>query len=69
MHAVNQSGEIIKIIRLENGYNVAVFDPVFPPTEPGKAPCQGAVQWWKTYTFLTAEEAALFVTEVLKVSQ
>lgn len=61
-------GELIKIIKVENGWNVVVWDPEAPkPTLPGQTPCsQQPVKWWKTYSFPTQTEVNAFVATFLE---
>ncbi|CAN5813496.1 hypothetical protein BH20PSE1_BH20PSE1_00950 [soil metagenome] len=67
MRAINQTGEILKILELENGFNVSVFDPETPPLVPGQTPCQQQpIRWWRTYVFTTAAEVNTFVSKFLE---
>ena len=60
-------GEIVKIIKVANGWNVVVWDPEYPPTLPGQTPCsQQPVRWWKTYIFATHAEVNTFVGTFLE---
>lgn len=61
-------GELFKLLKLENGFNVVVWDPAPPPPVlPGQLPCsQQIVQWWKHYTFGTREEAAVFISTFME---
>lgn len=64
-------GEQIKIIKVENGWNVVVWDPEAPkPTLPGQTPCsQQPVKWWKTYIFATHAEVVTFAGTFLEVTE
>lgn len=55
-------GELVKIIKVENGWNVVVWAPEAPkPTLPGETPCsQQPMKWWKTYVFQTTTEVNAF---------
>lgn len=60
-------GELFKVLKLENGFNVVVWDPTPPqPAIPGQTPCAQIVQWWKHYTFSTREEATVFICKFME---
>lgn len=56
-------GELFKVLKIENGFNVVVYDPeLSKPTLPGQPPCsQQPMRWWRTYSFATHREAVVFV--------
>lgn len=61
-------GELLKVMKLENGFNVVVWDPEPPPTVlPGQAPCaQQPMKWWRHYTFKTSNEVTVFITTFME---
>lgn len=60
-------GELAKLVQVENGFNVVVWDPEMPKpvigvNTPPASPCaQQPVKFWKTYSFPTAPEAIAFL--------
>lgn len=60
-------GEIAKLIQIENGWNVVLWDPEAPkPAVLGQPPCsQQPVRWWKTYSFATSGQAVEFLRSFL----
>ncbi len=61
-------GELIKIIKVENGWNVVVWDPELPKPAPGQTtPCsQQPVKWWKTFIFSDYMDVVTFVRTFLE---
>lgn len=61
-------GELIKIVKVENGWNVIVYDPEAPkPTLPGQTPCsQQPMKWWKTFIFSAYTDVVTFVRTFLE---
>lgn len=61
-------GELLKILKVENGWNVVVYDPEIPkPTLPGQTPCsQQPVRFWKTYIFSDYTDVVVFVRTFLE---
>lgn len=61
-------GELVKIIKVENGWTVIVWDPEAPkPALPGQTPCsQQPMKWWRTYIFATVAEVNTFVATFLE---
>ena len=61
-------GELAKLVRIENGWSVVVWDPTPPKAAvPGQSPCsQQPVKWWKTYSFPTSDEAVGFLSSLLE---
>lgn len=63
-------GELFKVLKLENGFNVSVWDPTPPAGVAGQPPCaQQPVQWWKHYTFNTSKEVAAFINALIIEAQ
>lgn len=60
-------GEVAKLVQIENGWNVVLWDPEPPkPATHGQSPCsQQPVKWWKTYSFGTSQEAVCFLDSML----
>ncbi len=59
-------GEIAKVIKIENGFSVMLWDPEPPPAVPGQPPCsQQPVKFWKTFSFETADQAIEFLHTML----
>ena len=59
-------GELIKIIKVENGWNIVVWAPEAPkPMLPGQTPCQ-QMTWWKTYIFESVHGVNTFVATFLE---
>ena len=61
-------GELFKVLKVENGYTVVVWDPEMPKAAmPGQNPCsQQPVRWWKTYIFESVRDANTFVATFLE---
>ena len=64
-------GELFKVLKVENGYTVVVWDPEFPKTAmPGQSPCsQQPVRWWKTYICTSVTEVNAFVAAFLESAE
>ncbi len=56
-------GDIVRIEKLENGYEVNVCDPAV--REKNKSPKTPYADPWKAYAFSTKEEVVKFLTKVL----
>lgn len=61
-------GEMLKVVKVDNGWIVYVWDPEAPPPVlPGQVPCsQQPVRWWKAYIFATIVEVNVFTASFLE---
>lgn len=64
-------GELLKVVKADNGWVVYVWDPeVPPPSLPGQTPCsQQPVRFWKTYIFTTVAEVNTFTATFLESAE
>lgn len=54
--------EMAKLIQIENGWNVMIWDPEPPPAVPDQSPCaQQPMRFWKTYSYPTLNDAIAFL--------
>lgn len=62
-------GELLKVVRVENGWVVYVWDPEVPTPLPaqGGAPCsQQPVKWWRAYVFEERAQVGVFIAGLLE---
>lgn len=59
-------GELFKVLKLENGFVVSVWDPELPPAVLGQPCSQQPIRWWRHFTFSTREDAAVFINTFLE---